>query len=236
MKEDSNEEIFIELVHNLLPSVKELRGALFQRFRDREDRHDLRNGDELDLPPKDDAEARSPAASDGPKQVFSHGFPVEDFSVSVDDPGVDDVVDREAVFPHHGAVRSSGDVPADAESGAEPGWEAMDFALLRDSVVHLAVGRADLNPRRAVLYVDIDKPEVREVYYREGRFDLGDVREAFVVVASAAEPEVYAEVFGANDGGLDVGIVQRSEDELGFRHRRRQVAEILRGGLKDGSE
>jgi hypothetical protein len=71
---------------------------------------------QLYLPPKNDFEASSSLASNCPKMIFSHGFPVENFAINVDNPSIDNIVGSKAVFSHQGSERASSNVPIDMGS------------------------------------------------------------------------------------------------------------------------
>ncbi|PON50328.1 hypothetical protein PanWU01x14_224140 [Parasponia andersonii] len=90
---DSDEEVFVEFVSNLLPLVENFSCSVFQCYRNRKDRHGFGDRNEFNLPPKNDSKASSSAPSYGPEKVFSHGRSVKNFPVNIDDFSIEDVVD-----------------------------------------------------------------------------------------------------------------------------------------------
>lgn len=156
----------------LLPSIKKLGGSLLQRFSDGKNRHRFRNRDELDLPPQKNPEAPSSPSSYRPKPVLSHGFSVQNPPIRVHDLRVHHVVSSQPILPHHRTISPSGNVPSDTQARAQPRREAVDGALLRDSVIHLADGGARLNPRSVLFDVHVNGSKFGEVYDYEGGLDF----------------------------------------------------------------
>lgn len=103
---------------------------------------------------------------------------------------------------------------AGSDGRANSGGEAEDSALLPNSVVQLAERGAGVDPDGLVGDVDGDGAELEHVEDDEG--GVVDVGNAGVVVAAAADLELEAEGLGADDGGLDVGLVGGGDDEEGL--------------------
>ncbi|KAM0902707.1 hypothetical protein ACQ4PT_019156 [Festuca glaucescens] len=117
----------------------------------------------LDLPGEHDAEALPAAASDGLEEVLPHAGFVEEITVGVDQLGVEDLVDGEAMLAHHHADGAAAEVAAHADGRAHTGWEPDPRVVLRDGVVQLPDGRAGVNPSRGLELVEAHGAEFGEV-------------------------------------------------------------------------
>nr|GMD07374.1 hypothetical protein KK1_026118 [Ipomoea batatas] len=187
--QNSDEEIFVELIGgDFLPFVENLGGVLFQCSRDVENRHRGWDWYEVDFPGEENPEASAAAASDCPEK---------------------------AVPSHHGPIRAAGYVPSDSQARTKPRRKTKNLAFLRDSVVHFSDRRPGLDPSAVIRNINFNSPELRQIDQdkRRRRFHLRRVGYPFVVMAAAADSELNAGFFSANDGGLDVGFIQRGEYE-----------------------
>jgi hypothetical protein len=72
--------------------------------------------DQLYLPAENDSEASSSPASNCPKMIFSHGFPVENYAINVDNPSINNIIGSKAVFSHQESERAPSNVPTDMGS------------------------------------------------------------------------------------------------------------------------
>ncbi|WRX26354.1 hypothetical protein QQP08_018841 [Theobroma cacao] len=114
LNDDPNEEILVKLVCNLLPSVKDLCGALFQGLWNSENSDSFWNRNQLYLPREDDSKACSSASSNRPKMIFAHGCSVKNFAISIDNSSIKDIVSTKAILSHHGTICTSSYVSTNA--------------------------------------------------------------------------------------------------------------------------
>uniref|UniRef100_A0A8R7V833 Uncharacterized protein n=1 Tax=Triticum urartu TaxID=4572 RepID=A0A8R7V833_TRIUA len=206
--------------------------ALVNGLLDVGERHRRRDRYQPDLPRQHDAEVPAAAAADGPEEVAPHGLLVQEPPVGVDQRGVEDVVDGEAVLAHHHAHAAAAEVAAQAHGRAHAGREREPGRRLRDGVVQLPDRRARVHPRGGRDAVDAHGAEVGEVDHREHLGALGPVREPLVVVPAAAHADAHVVAAAAEHRGLDVGRVGGRHDaerphrgrgeELGVPDRRHQ--------------
>nr|GLL29037.1 hypothetical protein CR513_20005 [Ipomoea trifida] len=213
---NSDEEIFVEFIGgDFLPFVENLGGVLFQCSRDVENRHRGWDWYEVDFPGEENPEASAAAASDCPEKVFPHCSSVQNPPRRVHNTRVDNVVRSEAVPSHHGPIRAAGYVPSDSQARTKPRRKTKNLAFLRDSVVHFSDRRPGLDPSAVIRNINLNSPELHQINQdkRRRRFHLRRVRYPFVVMAAAADSELNSGFFSANDGGLDVGFIQRGEYE-----------------------
>ncbi|BAS98177.1 Os06g0549666, partial [Oryza sativa Japonica Group] len=234
--DDPDHDVVGQSGRDLLPFREDVDGAALRRPDDVEHRDGGRDGDELDVPGDHDAEAPAAAAADRPEEVLAHGVPAEEVAPRVDQRGVHDVVDGEAVLALQHAEAAAAEVAADADGRADPRGEAEPRRAAPDGVVQLAERRAGLHPRRAARCVDAHRPHPRQVDDGEPlEATLGAVREPLVVVPAAARADADTMPAAADDGGLDVGGLLRHDDAQ--RRRRRggvQEFRVSDGGLEDG--
>ncbi|CAM0946857.1 unnamed protein product [Alopecurus aequalis] len=224
-------ELVGECWPHLLPPGNDVDGALVKRLPDAEHGHRRRDLHELDLPREHDAEALAAAASDGPEVVLPHAGPVEELALGVDQRGVEDLVDGEAVLAHQHADASAAEVAAHAEGGALAGRERELGVALPDGVVELPDGGAGVDPGRGVGRVDADRAELVDVDHPEHLGPHRPVRQALVVVAAAAHAEAHAMPAAAEHGGLDVaGVCRRHDAERPHRGVGKEV------GVPDGGD
>ena len=99
-----------------------------------------------------------------------------------------------------------------SDGGADSGGEPVELCFFPYPVVNLAEGGAGSHP--SGLADDGDVAEVGHVEDEER--DVGGVRNALVVVAAASRFQLDAEGFGAEDGGLDVGLGTRRDHDRWF--------------------
>nr|GMC75685.1 hypothetical protein Iba_chr03dCG7290 [Ipomoea batatas] len=79
---------------------------------------------------------KAPAA-DCPEHILSHGVPVQDSPLCVDDTRVHHVVHGQPVLSEHVPVPGPAKVAADTDGGADPAGEPVNRVLLRNLVVKL---------------------------------------------------------------------------------------------------
>uniref|UniRef100_A0A803R938 Uncharacterized protein n=1 Tax=Cannabis sativa TaxID=3483 RepID=A0A803R938_CANSA len=79
-----------------------------------------------------------------------------------------------------------------SNSRANPSWEAMDFAFLRNFVVKFSNCSTSLNPSRVMFDVNMDESKVDEIYENKRSFYLRHVGNSFIVVASTTNSEMEA--------------------------------------------
>lgn len=128
-------------------------------------------------------------------------------------------------------ISTAANVAANANSRANSGGEAMGFAFLGDSVVDFAKSCANLNPSGLVYYTDIDGSKVKQVKNKEG--NLRPIRDSFEIMAATSDLHLEAMSFAANNGSLDVGLVQCSENEHWFGGERFVEPEVSNVSLKN---
>nr|GMD10321.1 hypothetical protein PanWU01x14_309560 [Ipomoea batatas]GME01733.1 hypothetical protein PanWU01x14_309560 [Ipomoea batatas] len=95
-----------------------------------------------------------------------------------------------------------------------------------------------LDPNTLILNINLNSPELSQINHdkRRRRFHVRGVGNPFVVMAAAADSELNAGFFSANDGGLDVGFNQWREYEQRLGRGGHQEGEILGSGLENGIE
>ena len=103
---------------------------------------------------------------------------------------------------------------SDTNRRTNSGRESEGLAFLPDTVVNLAESGSGGDPSRLLGDVDGDVAEVRQVE-DEKRF-VGDVRETVVVVAAASDLEDKIQRLRAEDGGADVALGERGDDDGRF--------------------
>nr|GMD04185.1 hypothetical protein KK1_050349 [Ipomoea batatas] len=169
--------------------------------------------------------APAAAAADCPEQILSHGAPVQDSPLGVDDTRVHRVVHGQPVLPEHVPVSSPAKVPADADGGADPAREPVDRALLRYPVVKLAERSPGLYPRRLGRDIHVDGPDIEHIKNNKARL-LGDIRKPLVVMAAAADFDLNVGAVGAQNHRRNVGLLQGSYNDDRFRRFRGVEPEI----------
>ncbi|CAM0910332.1 unnamed protein product [Alopecurus aequalis] len=177
-----------------------------------EERHCLWDRREPDLPRQHDPEVPAAAATYGPEEVPPHSLLVQKPPVGVDQSGVQDVVRGEAILAHHHAHAAAAEVTADADGPAHACGESEPGSRLGDGVVQLPDGRARVHPRGGRAPVDAHGAEVGEVHDGERLGPLRPVREALVVVPTAAHADAHVVAAAAEHGRLDVGRVGGRHD------------------------
>lgn len=123
---------------------------------------------------------------------------------------------------------------ADADGGANSGWETVGFAGGCDFEVEFAEGGSGLDPGGVGGGVEVDGAEVEHVEDDEGGSGGGGVGDAIEIVAAAADFELDFGEFGAEDCGLDVGVEEGGDDEERFWGGGGVEAAVADVGLEDG--
>lgn len=95
----------------------------------------------------------------------------------------------------------------------------MSFAFLPDVVINLAESSAGSNPSGAAVVGHIDGDVTEKGHVEDEERAVRDVGNAVVVMAAAASLELEVERFGAEDGGLDVRVRTRGDNDQGFGRR-----------------
>lgn len=96
---------------------------------------------------------------------------------------------------------------------------AVSFAALPNVVINFAESSAGSNPSRAAVVGHIDGNVTEIGHVEDEERAVRDVGNAVVVMAAAASLELEVERFGAEDGGLDVALRTRRDNEQRFGGR-----------------
>jgi len=145
------------------------------------------------------------------------------------------------VLPHHGAEPAAAEVAAHTDRGADPRGEPQrPAAVSRHCVVELPERGARPDRRHAARGIDADIAQRGDVDHGEGAggasaLEDRAVGEALVVVAAAAGADREALAPAAGDAGPHLGDGRRCQEQRRPRRPWGGEAEVLDGGVEQGS-
>ena len=112
-----------------------------------------RNRMELNFPCKNGFEARSSAASNGPKEIFSHGLSIKKPSLDINYASIDDVISSEAVFTKQSSIASSTKMSSNSNSRANTCRETKSSTFLGNPIINFTNSSTGFNPCSAGFYI-----------------------------------------------------------------------------------